>query len=93
MFMFTSLLCLIFLIWMVAKIWKQSVGLAIASFLFWPALIFALFRYWGDEESDIKVPFVLFTICSIYTWYSMIQMGKALQEEQETLLWTLRQLA
>lgn len=51
-----SLLSLVFLIWMVAKIWKQSALLAILSSFFWPVLIFALFKYWGDEESDIKVP-------------------------------------
>lgn len=93
MFMFTSLLCLVFLVWMLARIWKDSALLAIVSFFFWPALIFALVKYWGDEEHDIKLPFVLFTICSIYTWYDMFQMSKRLQQDPEALLGMLRMLA
>jgi len=77
---------LIFLVWMVAKIWKQSAGLAIVSLLFWPALIFAVFKYWGDEESDIKLPFVLFVLATIYAWYDMSQTAKALHEQTESLL-------
>jgi len=77
---------LIFLVWMVVRIWKQSAGLAIVSLLFWPALIFAVFKYWGDEESDIKLPFVLFVIATIYAWYDMSQTAKALHEQTESLL-------
>ena len=77
---------MIFLVWMVAKIWKQSAGLAIVSLLFWPALIFAVFKYWGDEESDIKLPFVLFVFATIYAWYDMSQTAKALHEQTESLL-------
>jgi hypothetical protein len=77
---------LIFLLWMVAKIWKQSAGLAIVSLLFWPALVFAVFKYWGDEESDIKLPFVLFVIATIYAWYDMSQTAAALNNQAESLL-------
>jgi hypothetical protein len=56
-------------------------------------LIFALFKYWGDEESDIKVPFFLFLASVTYMFYDMRQMAKGLQEEQETLLWALQLLA
>ena len=77
---------LIFLVWMVARIWKQSMGLALVSLFFWPALIFALFKFWGDDESDIKVPFFLFVIATGYAWYDMAQMAKAIHEEPESLL-------
>lgn len=77
---------LILLVWMVTKIWKQSMGLAIVSLLFWPALIFAVFKFWGDEESDIKLPFILFVVASSYTWYDMVETSKALREQQDTLL-------
>ncbi len=57
------LLCLgaaLFLtLWMVVRIWRRSPLLAILSFLFWPASIIALILYWGDEDSDIRVPFFL----------------------------------
>lgn len=81
---------LILLVWMVAKIWKQSALLAIASIFFWPALIFALFKYWGDEESDIKVPFLVFVPVAIYVYYDMKQVEKALREQQESFLWALQ---
>ena len=44
-----GILSLVFLVWMLFKIAKQSVLLAILCFFFWPALIFALFKYWGEE--------------------------------------------
>jgi hypothetical protein len=93
MFMFTSLLCLVFLLWMLARIWKDSALLAIVCFFFWPALIFALVKYWGDKEHDIKLPFVLFTLCSLYTWYDMFRIARSLQEDPEALPWTMRMLA
>ena len=80
----------VLLIWMVAKIWKESAGLAILSLLFWPALIFALLRYWGDEDSDIKLPFFLFLPAAIYSYYDMSQTAKQLQEQQESMLWALQ---
>jgi hypothetical protein len=71
MFIFTSLLSLVFMVWMVARIWKQSALLAVISILFWPALLFALVKYWGDEKSDIKLPFALFLASSICAYYAL----------------------
>ena len=93
MFVFTSLICSITLIWMVIKLWKSSALIAIGSLVFWPVLIFAVFKYWGDEESDIKVPFFVFLPFSAYTLWEMNQWSKALQEPQESLLWVLQFLA
>ena len=85
-----SLFSTIFLLWMIAKVWKQSIGLAILSFFFWPALVYALFKNWGDEEADIKVPFFLFLASVTYMFYDMRQMAKALKEDQESLLWVMQ---
>lgn len=84
---FTSLICTVLLIWMVIKIWKDSAVLAIASLIFWPALIFAVFKYWGDEDSDIKVPFLVFIPFAAYTFWEMSQWSKVLKDPQESLLW------
>lgn len=81
-----SFLSLVFLVWMVARIGKQSVPIAVGSFLFWPVLIYALFKYWGDDESDIKLPFALFVLSAGYAWYSIYQLGRALPDEDEALL-------
>jgi hypothetical protein len=93
MFMLGSLAGLILIIWMVLKIWRSSAVLAIISIFLWPALIFALLKYWGDEESDIKVPFFIFVPVCIYTWYDMRQTAKMLKEQQDTLLTVLQYFA
>jgi len=81
-----SFISLILLIWMAVKIGKRSMILAVGAFLFWPALIYAVIHYWGDDESDIRVPFFLFVLSASYTWYAMSQMAKALKENEEALL-------
>ena len=88
-----SFICLIALIWMVTRIWKDSAGLAIASLLFWPALILALFKYWGDEENDIKVPFMIFVPAAIYMYYDWMKTAAALREQQESMLGILTPFA
>ena len=65
----SSLLCFVFLGWMVAKIWKRNALLAIVTVFLWPVSVFALLRYWGDELSDIKVPFMFFLPAFAYTLY------------------------
>jgi hypothetical protein len=56
-FMFFMLVLFVLSIWILVRIWRRSPLLAILSFLFWPVTIFALISCWGDEESDIRVPF------------------------------------
>lgn len=46
-------------IWIVVRVWKKSPLLAILCFFFWPVTIIALFTNWGDEDSDIRIPFFL----------------------------------
>lgn len=55
-----SLLCLLCMAWMVARIWRRSAWLAVVSLLAWPVFAFAMVRFWGDELSDIRVPFLVF---------------------------------
>lgn len=63
----SSLLCFVFIGWMVARIWKRNAMLAIVTVFLWPVSVFALLRYWGDELSDIKLPFLLFVPVLAYT--------------------------
>jgi hypothetical protein len=65
----SSLLCFVFVGWMAAKIWKRSAMLAILTLFLWPVSAFAVLRYWGDELSDIKVPFLFFLPAFAYTLY------------------------
>src|SRR5690554_6747794 len=52
-------------VWMCVKIWRRSPLLAIGAFFLWPLSLIALFLYWGDEDSDIRVPFALSLVVSI----------------------------
>jgi predicted neutral ceramidase superfamily lipid hydrolase len=46
--------------WIVARIWRTSTWMAVASLVCWPVVLFALLRNWDDRESDIKVPLIAF---------------------------------
>jgi hypothetical protein len=66
MLLLSSLLCFLLIGWMVAKIWRRNAMLAILTLFLWPVSAFAVLRYWGDELSDIKVPFMLFVPAFAY---------------------------
>lgn len=55
-----SVLVLACMVWMAARIWRRSAWLAVVSVLAWPVFAFACLRFWGDEFSDIRVPFAVF---------------------------------
>jgi len=86
-------IALILWLWMVVRVGKQNFLLGVGAFVFWPVLIFAVIKYWGDEESDIKIPFAIFMLAVIYAWYDMAHTMKPSAEDQETLLGTARLFA
>jgi hypothetical protein len=87
-----GLLSLIFMIWMLVLVGKQSVLLAVLCFFFWPALIYALFKYWG-EEGDIKLPFALWVVACAYAWYDLSRMAREMNDQQESLLAIIQLMA
>jgi hypothetical protein len=84
MMMIAALIALVSFVWMIARIWKTSAGFAIASILLWPILLFAVLKFWGDEDSDIKVPFAVWAASIGYTWWATLQMRKEFTEIQES---------
>ena len=86
MFFIASIFVFICLIWMASRIWKSSPGLAVASFFILPIAIIPLLQNWGDEETDIKVPFFLALAGTIYNIYSLMSLSKELQEQQQSFL-------
>jgi hypothetical protein len=86
MMMIAALIALVSFVWMIARIWKSSAGFAIASLLLWPVLLFAVLKFWGDEESDIKVPFGVWAVSIAYTWWATFQMARDVQDIQESAL-------
>lgn len=89
----TSIVSLILLLYIIVRIWKRSVLLAIVSFFFPPLMIFALFRYWGDDEGDIKVPFFILLVLVIVQFNLQLQLVKAHAPPQESSLAVARFLA
>jgi len=81
-----SLICNL---WLVAKIRRVSWLYAIVSFVFFPAAIFFMFSHWGDEEHDIKVPFVITVIASLIGMYQMdkLEAEYGYEDEDEEVSW------
>lgn len=63
------LVVLILVIWMVVKTARSSPLLAVMTFLFWPVALVALVQNWGEDESDIRVPFFLALLASGLAFY------------------------
>ena len=93
MFVISSFFTTLCLIWMAARIWKSSPGLAAVSFFVFPVAIIPLIQNWGDEETDIKVPFFLVLASSMYTMYSLMSFARRAAEEQESFLLVARMFA
>ena len=55
-----SVLSLMCMAWMAARIWRRSALLAMVAMLAWPVFFLACARYWKDERSDIRVPMAMF---------------------------------
>ncbi len=64
-----AMLCLASFAWVVARIWKTSAILAVASIVCWPLALCALLRNWGDEENDLRLPVGAFGVAlAIAAW-------------------------
>jgi hypothetical protein len=64
-----AILCLASFAWVLARIWRSSALLALASLFLWPVVLLALVRTWGDAERDIRIPVAAFGFtlgCSIW---------------------------
>lgn len=80
---FTGYLLVLFVLalWMVVRIWKRSPLLAILSFFFWPVAIIALFKNWGDEDADIRIPFFLSVlVAGLMAYMAVRTVEKGAQE-------------
>lgn len=60
---------------MVARIGRRNGPFAVFSALFWPALLVAMVRYWGDDESDIRMPFLLFVPITVYAAFDLARLA------------------
>jgi len=70
-------------LWVVGKIWPVSKLYAIASFFFFPASIFFMFAHWGDDQHDIKVPFILTLVTAIGSVYMLDKFAAEYEDDEE----------
>lgn len=76
-----SLVLLVISIWMCVRIWRRSPLLAIGAFLLWPLSIVALILYWGDKDSDVRVPFFLSLVVTLLlAFMAMRTVDKGFEE-------------
>ncbi len=54
-----TLMCLS---WLVARLWREHTLVAIGSIFFWPLLFYPLAAHWGDRKRDIRRPFIFFLV-------------------------------
>jgi hypothetical protein len=85
LFLICAVVSIIGNLWVVAKIWPVSKVYSFIAFMFFPASIFFMFSHWGDEEHDIKVPFMLTLIAGIASVYLLdkLEAENADEEEEE----------
>ncbi|MEO7325106.1 MAG: DUF2167 domain-containing protein [Dokdonella sp.] len=68
------ILAALFYLLSVARVWRTDRTLAIVMLLFWPAGLYALVRYWGEEENNIRVPMVA-SLGTLAIWCGMLAWG------------------
>ena len=55
--------------------------------MFFPASIFFMFSHWGDDEHDIKVPFILTLVTGIASVYMLDKLAAESDDEEEEESW------
>lgn len=71
MMLFYGLLVCVMVVWMALKVARNSVGLGVVTFFFWPLAVIPLVTNWGQRDSDIRLQFFLTLIASVLLWNSM----------------------
>ena len=87
---FYWLLIFVMVVWMAVKVGRDSVGMGVLTFLFWPAAIIPLITNWGQRGSDIRLQFVVVAIASGFLWSNMneaaLQARRSMQLEQAAMV-------
>lgn len=63
-------------LWMLIRIFRGSALMGIACLLIPGAVIFALFKNWGDPDTDIKIPFGLSLLASIWLYFAAVDVAE-----------------
>ena len=63
--------CFMTFAWVLARIWRGSALLAIATLFLWPVMLLALARNWGDRERDIRIPATAFGVALVCSAWAL----------------------
>lgn len=78
-------------LWVAVKVWRVSRLYGFITFLFFPAAIFFMFNYWGDEDHDIKAAFMVTLVTSLVFVYQANKLEQKYdQAEAEQVQWERR---
>lgn len=88
--LFCWMLIFVMVVWMAVKVGRQSVGMGVLTFLFWPAAIIPLITNWGQRDSDIRLQFLVAAIASGFLWKATLEIAmqteQAMQQDQIALV-------
>jgi hypothetical protein len=68
-------------LWLVFRVSRVSKSYAFVTFLFFPAAIFLMFKYWGDPDHDIKFPFIVTLVATIVFGYQSHKLEQEYEAE------------
>lgn len=74
MVLFYWMLIIVMVVWMAVKVGRNSVGLGVVTFFFWPIAIIPLITNWGQRDSDIRLQFFVTLIATGLLWKAMIDV-------------------
>jgi len=86
-----GLVALVLFFYLLVRIGKASVLLAIVCFVFPPVMLLALGLYWKDEEHDIKIPF--FILLGVVILGNVLLSREERRNAVQSLLWSVQLLA
>jgi hypothetical protein len=73
--LFYWMLIFVMVVWMAVKVGRNSVGMGVVTFLFWPIAIIPLITNWGQRDSDIRLQFFVVALASGLLWKSLIEVA------------------
>ncbi|HWS26390.1 MAG TPA: hypothetical protein VN259_07405 [Xanthomonadales bacterium] len=71
---FYYMLIVVMVIWMAIKVGRDSTGMGIATFLFWPIAIIPLITNWGRRDNDIRLQFLVVSVATVLLMNSAVKV-------------------
>jgi uncharacterized membrane-anchored protein len=80
-FLALPVLCGLFYLLAVVRIWRLDRTLAVLSFFFTPVGLYAMVRFWSEDEDNPRVP-MLVSFAALAAWIGLLAWGLSYQPPQ-----------